>query len=465
MGYLARTHLNIGDLVPATDYNQGMDNEAQLKSWVDDASKASLTNNSGGNLAEGAVAVLDATADDSFTTSAVAYDRRILGVLFEAIVDNAAGLVALASKRQLVLVQGNVARGDFLVTSTTAGRAASAGRIKPPTGAFGVATTAYAGGGAGSVYAIIFGAIEVGLSAGSLYAGGGVQGGASVATTYKWNSQTDTTAAVAAAALSAARRHAKGGATTSKALFIGGYTGSESAVVDTMPFSTEVTTSTNSLPAARSAVAICVNTTDVYAMHGGELTVYGTTRYKANWGTETWGTLTAAVTAGFERSGLSVTAYGYECAGRISGGIGVAVIYRTQFSTDVETTLSAVMSVSASARAGNIESVLAGYIFSGLVSGDASLTTVTDKLTFATEAVSTPGTAAITTARQRFQGGGDGSVRAFLLGGTTALVGQNPTTLPSVIADQFLYATETDSAVSGANLPTATLGQAEAFGG
>ena len=121
-----------------------------------DVELLSLTNKSGGDLDLGAVVVQDAGNDSAFDTTTAEGDD-VIGVLAEGIVNDVSGNVSQIGA-QTVLVQGNVSRGDYLISSTTAGRAKSNGSDK--SNAFGVAVTAYAGGGAGSVTAILFADIK-----------------------------------------------------------------------------------------------------------------------------------------------------------------------------------------------------------------------------------------------------------------------------------------------------------------
>jgi len=112
-------------------------------------SNPQMINNSGGDLNAGSVVIADPAAN-SFITTTTEGDA-VIGVLGETIANGVAGSVwqvGLAT----VLVQGNVAIGDKLCSSTTAGRAKTATTYQ---GVFGIATTAYAGGGAGSVTALI----------------------------------------------------------------------------------------------------------------------------------------------------------------------------------------------------------------------------------------------------------------------------------------------------------------------
>jgi hypothetical protein len=126
-----------------------VDNLAYLVGTVE----PELTNQSGGTLTAGAVVIADASNDSSFTTTTTADDPLVIGVVMESIANAAAGRVATAGI-VTVNVQGNVARGDFLSTSTTAGRAKSAGGARNA-GTFARALTAYAGGGAGTVTAVV----------------------------------------------------------------------------------------------------------------------------------------------------------------------------------------------------------------------------------------------------------------------------------------------------------------------
>ena len=122
-----------------------------------DVELLSLTNKSGGDLDLGAVVVQD-TGNDSALDTTTTEGADVIGVLAEGILNDASGNVSQIGA-QTVLVQGNVSRGDYLISSTTAGRAKSNGA--DPTGAFGVALTAYAGGGAGSVTAALLGRLDL----------------------------------------------------------------------------------------------------------------------------------------------------------------------------------------------------------------------------------------------------------------------------------------------------------------
>jgi len=111
---------------------------------------AALTNKSGGTVYAGSVVVQSTGNDSAFTTTVLERDL-ILGVAGEDINNNATGAIKL-SGLVTVLVTGNVSRGDYLISSTTAARAKAASISFR---AFAVAVTAYGGGGNGSVSAIL----------------------------------------------------------------------------------------------------------------------------------------------------------------------------------------------------------------------------------------------------------------------------------------------------------------------
>lgn len=117
-----------------------------------DVEPLTLTNKSGSDQVVGTVVVQDTSNDSAFDTTTTEGDA-VIGVLDEGINNDANGAVAQIGLKT-VLVQGNVSVGDYLISSTTAGRAKSNG--SDPTNAFARATTAYSGGGAGSVTAILF---------------------------------------------------------------------------------------------------------------------------------------------------------------------------------------------------------------------------------------------------------------------------------------------------------------------
>jgi len=118
---------------------------------------AKLTNKSAVQLAANDVVIIDTSNDSAVTTTVTQGDDKAILVCSDATVAiNADGLFYKDCKAT-VAVQGNVARGDYLRTSTTAQKAETAGVDIRTKGIFGQALTAYAGGGAGTVTALLFG--------------------------------------------------------------------------------------------------------------------------------------------------------------------------------------------------------------------------------------------------------------------------------------------------------------------
>lgn len=124
-------------------------------------------NASGAQRDQGTVVVEN--GDRTFDVTTVVGDRLVIGVLDDTgIIVGALGRVRHSGYQAVVNVQGAVVAGDYLRTSATAGRAESAGAAKV-SGMFGIALTAFAGPGAGTVTAFLFGG-DVGHAAVTLAA-------------------------------------------------------------------------------------------------------------------------------------------------------------------------------------------------------------------------------------------------------------------------------------------------------
>jgi hypothetical protein len=124
--------------------------------WVPASTGAifDLTNNDAVTHAVGTVVIRDSSIDIGCKKTTTAGDANVIAVAVESVAASGTGKY-MQSGQTTVLVQGNVSRGDWLVCSTTSGRAYSVGNKRPASGGIGIAQTAYAGGGAGSVTAII----------------------------------------------------------------------------------------------------------------------------------------------------------------------------------------------------------------------------------------------------------------------------------------------------------------------
>jgi hypothetical protein len=98
-----------------------------------------LTNKSGGLLADGSIVIADSTNDESVTTTTTARLNTIAGVVAASagIANNATGTIVLQGIAD-VLVTGTVTRGDYVVSSTTAAKAASGGTTNS-SGSMGIA--------------------------------------------------------------------------------------------------------------------------------------------------------------------------------------------------------------------------------------------------------------------------------------------------------------------------------------
>lgn len=113
-----------------------------------------LHNNDASDHALGTVVIIDPSVDYGVKKTTDAGDPKVYAIAVETVSSGTDGLYSQSGQLE-VLVQGNVSRGQWLICSTTSGRAAASTYNKPTNGAIGIAQTAYAGGGAGSVIALV----------------------------------------------------------------------------------------------------------------------------------------------------------------------------------------------------------------------------------------------------------------------------------------------------------------------
>lgn len=125
-----------------------------------------LVNGSGGSVIAGSVLVVG-SADSTFATTTTASNPKVIGIAQETIADAASGIVKHYGT-SLVRVNATTARGDWLITSASAGVASPVTQTSPPNGAFAIALTARTG--AGTVTALL---LTVGI-VGALVAPGSV---------------------------------------------------------------------------------------------------------------------------------------------------------------------------------------------------------------------------------------------------------------------------------------------------
>lgn len=115
----------------------------------------SMTNSGLTAVSQGAVVIINTSAANSFKTTTIASDQRVFGVVKDASIGSGiAGNIAIGGSIETVQVTGNVAIGNALVSSTTAGMAKANGGARQD-GLIGFAVTSYSGGGTGTVQAII----------------------------------------------------------------------------------------------------------------------------------------------------------------------------------------------------------------------------------------------------------------------------------------------------------------------
>lgn len=253
-----------------------------------------LTNRSGVTVSAGDVVLFDTANASSFTTTTNAVDLRVMGVVRTAsIANNVAGQVYTMAGQVCTVNcdSAAVAIGQYLTTSTTAGKA-TAGSYFRENGNFAVALSSKAGGSTGTVSAML---IDNARQAVSGTSGWNMGGSTAVTTSQKFTIATETWATVAGAALPAARDDGNGM----------GY-----------------------------------GTTAAYHTHGSSTgaAAGGTaTRYKITYSTDTSSTLTASAVSRWRfRSGANFSSKGFAPGGQDTGSAYVGQVYRTTFSTDAE---------------------------------------------------------------------------------------------------------------------------------
>lgn len=125
--------------------------------WVPQSRGIILTNKSGGALIKGDVVVVGTSNDSAFTTTTTANHNIVLGVLGEAIANDAAGVVITRGLAQINLSASGGATRNFVGTSTSAGK--GLGSATATAGQF--ATCRPSGSGAESVIGFLFGQAQL----------------------------------------------------------------------------------------------------------------------------------------------------------------------------------------------------------------------------------------------------------------------------------------------------------------
>jgi hypothetical protein len=320
-------------------------NQDILASDVLKLNTSTLTNKSGGTRAAGDVVVFDTTNDSAFTTTAYQQDIRVMGVVKESINNDAAGAVQTGAGIVCTINcdAAAIARGQFLVSSTTAGKA-TAGSYYREAAVFAIALTAK-GTGVGTVTAMLvdnFRQAIIGTS------GWNFGGSGPVTTSQKFTIATESWSTIAGAVLPAARQFACG-----------------------MNYGT--------------TAAYVTHGSNTTGLAGGQLT-----RYKMQYSTETFSTLTAGAQArSFFRSGVNFSSKGFTPGGYSTGSVAQTTNYKTTFTTDAEAVSTAISS--ARFNQGGISDGVYAYI-----AGESAVTT--DRLTESTEVLAAQAGAALGTA-------------------------------------------------------------------
>jgi hypothetical protein len=308
------------------------------------ADSSNMTNKSGSTRRAGDVVVFDTDNDTAFETTTYKHDLRVCGVVRSEIANNAAGQVQTQAGR-IVTVNCDtaaVARGQFLVSSTTAGRATGGSYVREHS-AFAIALSSKAGGSNGTVQAMLIDNFRQAIIGTS----GWNMGGGTTTTSQKFTIATETWATVAGAALPANR------------LLLSG-----------MGYGTQAAFATHGTPTGNDA--------------DGQ-----SSRYKITYSTETSSTLTASSQSSIRyRSGVNFASKGFIAGGVSTSATVLNTSRKTTFSTDAE---SAGNTMTTSRRS-------QGGVSDGtncFVGGGTS--TVTDQLDNATETFSSAAGAALGT--------------------------------------------------------------------
>lgn len=314
---------SVSEVLGANDLNNNFD---KVQAWL-----LTLTNKDADNAAAGSVVTADLANDKSFIGTSVPNHLGVIGVTVEAINTNATGQVANSSLTA-TLVTGNVARGEWLVSSSTKWRAKTAGYDKPLFGAIGYAMTAYSGGGNGSVDAVIMPDPKQLSSAGFGWALGGYNS-AATSNGQKFTVASATWSTVASAATSANQVGATGfGYGTTAGYSIGGGTNNvgtgPSVTAYKMPFATETSATVTSanLPAAKTQNRSGYNAADRGYMAGGYNAGYHTSSSKLTFATDTMSAHLGSTLsqARYANIGISNGTYCYSQAGGNASPSGVS---------------------------------------------------------------------------------------------------------------------------------------------
>ncbi len=293
---------------------------------------------------------------------------------------------------------------------------------------------------------------------------GGVKGyalggytGAVTSTANKITYSNDTTAAQTTANLSVARSEIRGlSEGNTKGYTCGGYSSARITTTDITFFASDVTTTINSatLSLARNDYAgLSTYVNKGYIAGGATNSAYTNSiefLYYSNSTSVAQTTVTLSVARGSVGSISQPNIQGYLAGGATSSVTFYATTDKLVYSTDscaAQTTAN--LSTVRQQAAGISECQTKGFWAGGFSSSAAILATV-DKITFSTDTTVAQTTSNISTSRSAASSPTQGSSKGYVLGGSSSWAGG-----VSVVSDRILFATETMTAQTSANLSVA----------
>lgn len=407
-----------------------------------------LTNKDVVQALAGSLAIADLSNDKAFLGTTVPNHLGVIGVTKEDIAIDGTGDVAIAALCD-VLVTGNVARGEWIVSSATKFRGKSAGYDKPLYGAVGYALTAYSGGADGSVQAVVMPEPKQLTSAGTSWAVGG-NNGAGTSNAQKFTIASATWSTVAGAALGAATYGPGGlGYGTTAGYGIGGFVAATVVTAYKMPFATEVTATQSSanLPAARYIMFSGYNgAAKGYVVGGDNGSTRQSTVTKLTYATDTMSAAlgTTLSVARLGAVGISNGTLAYAQGGHSTGFSGLSDMIT--FATDV---------VSDNNPGDIAAEIYNGFSFaadSGYMAQKSGATSNSKKIVIAT-GVSANVTSTLPADQEYATGITDGNGLGWISGDDAA---------PYSVSSKFTKATETYAADAGAVMSVGKM-QAAAF--
>ena len=414
---------------------------AVAPSWqaVGGGGSSTLTNQSGADVAAGDVLIFDAGHDSAFATTTVSSDARVLGVAGDVISAGASGAVySIAGSKAVVNCDtAAVSRGDWLVSSSSLGKATSAGSYKPAAG-FAIAMTAKSAGSSGTVTAMIMPQIPFAVGGTKSYMSGGFTAGGATSETQRFTFASATWATVGGAALPA-NRYTCGAVsnTTANGWTVGGDSGGGlQTTAYNLSYSTETysTVGTAALSVARQFIPYGSHSSLSGYMCGGANAGGQTNIFKLLYSSSVTSTLGAVISSGrWSGAAVSDGTYSY-----IEGGTtGSDVVTADKLNMTNDTCAANAGSNLTVAKSGTMSMTypaIAGYI---------AQQSFTNKVTFASSIASNVG-GVISTVIQYAAGISDGNGLGYVSGGNGAIN----------VTNSFTRATETFATAVPSNLIT-----------